>query len=359
MPRQKIKNQDTTTLPLLPETQNTEKTTKTATKQKKTAQKKEASPKREIKGGGKVFVIWGDDKFLINKKVETFNLLINPLFKDFNLNVCDDIKEGLITAMSAPFGDKNRVVIVNSSIKADDLDDFERFLPLPETSTLVLVSDTKPDERTKAVKLIKACGEIFGYELIPSWKEDDIHKHILSVARHLQIKISSEAAFALVGILGSDTYRIVSELEKMSTYKDGEEITESDIKEMLPNISGNIFKCMSAMAIGDTESAINLADALFSANEHPLKLHAAIVSTVRTWLFVKELLGKADNTEIARESGIGNPQRIYFLSQEVRNIKINWIVECLIRLSELEFKLKRGGGELDFKVFISEMSNFS
>jgi len=25
-------------------------------------------------------------------------------------------------------------------------------------------------------------------------------------------------------------------------------------------------------------------------------------------------------------------------------------------LSDLEFKLKRGGGELDFKVFISEMS---
>jgi DNA polymerase-3 subunit delta len=325
-------------------------------KAKKESAKKPPDKKRDIGAdGGKIFILWGDDKFLLNKKVKTFFDSVSD-FREFNFNEVSDISDGLTTALEAPFGSLNRVVIISQTIKADDIELFERYLPIPKTSTLVIVCDSKPDERTKVIKLLKTQGEIIGYEIIPSWKEDDIRRHILKVSQHLEIKISSDGIDALMAVTGSDTYRIVSELEKLFIYKGGERIEKADAMEMLPDISGNIFKCISAIAAGEKQKALILIDALFQANEHPLKLHAAMVSTIRTWLFVKELMGKTDNTSIATEAGIGNPQRVYFLSQEVKNIKLEWIVRCLIGLSDLEFKLKRGGGELDFKVFISEMS---
>lgn len=323
---------------------------------KKESAKKTPAKKREIStDGGKVFILWGEDKFLVDKKVTTFADSVSN-FREFNLNEVYDISDGLTNALEAPFGSPNRVVIVKQTIKADDIELFERYLPIPKTSTLVIVCDGKPDERTKVIKLLKTQGEIIGYEIIPDWKEDDIRRHILKISQHLEVKISADAIDALMAVTGSDTYRIVSELEKLYIYKDGEKIEKADVMEMLPDISGNIFKCISAIARNEIQEAIALIDALFQANEHPIKLHAAMVSTIRTWLFVKELTGKVDNTSIANEAGIGNPQRVYFLSQEVKNIKVEWIVKCLIGLSELEFKLKRGGGEIDFKVFISEMS---
>ena len=325
-------------------------------KAKKELVKKTPAKKRDIgTDGGKVFILWGDDKFLLNKKIKTFSDSVSN-FKEFNLNEFSDISDGLTTALEAPFGSPNRVVIVKQTIKADDIELFERYLPIPLTSKLIIVCDGKPDERTKVIKLLKTQGEIIGYEIIPSWKEDDIRRHILKVSQHLDVKISGDAIDALMAVTGSDTYRIVSELEKLHIYKDGGKVEKADVMKMLPDMSGNIFKCISAIATGDKQNALTLIDALFQANEHPIKLHAAMVSTIRTWLFVKELTGKADNTSIATEAGIGNPQRVYFLSQEVKNIKLEWIVKCLIGLSDLEFKLKRGGGELDFKVFISEMS---
>jgi len=171
-------------------------------KAKKESAKKPPAKKRDIGAdGGKIFILWGNDEFLINKKVKTFSDSVSD-FREFNFNEVSDISDGLTTALEAPFGSLNRVVIVKQTIKADDIDLFERYLPIPQTSTLVIVCDSKPDERTKVVKLLKTQGEIIGYEIIPSWKEDDIRRHILKVAQHLEVKISSDAIDALMAVTG-------------------------------------------------------------------------------------------------------------------------------------------------------------
>lgn len=54
------------------------------------------------------------------------------------------------------------------------------------------------------------------------------------------------------------------------------------------------------------------------------------------------LVAKRSDSEIASLCGLGNPKRMYFLRQEVKEVSTNYLSQALSILFELEVELKSG-----------------
>ncbi|MEH2411136.1 hypothetical protein [Nostoc sp.] len=73
-----------------------------------------------------------------------------------------------------------------------------------------------------------------------------------------------------------------------------------------------------------------------------------IVSTLlmqfRTWLWVKPAIvsGVKKDSELAQLCSISNPNRIYYLRQEVANTSINVLAKAVTMVLDLEMSIKRG-----------------
>ncbi|NJK27941.1 MAG: DNA polymerase III subunit delta, partial [Coleofasciculaceae cyanobacterium SM2_3_26] len=86
---------------------------------------------------------------------------------------------------------------------------------------------------------------------------------------------------------------------------------------------------------------------LAGRNEPALRTVFSLVGYFRTWLGVKLMVesGEKDDRAIARNAGVSNPKRVYFLKQEVRGLSSRQLRQALGLLLDLEFDLKRGAEE--------------
>ena len=63
----------------------------------------------------------------------------------------------------------------------------------------------------------------------------------------------------------------------------------------------------------------------------------------KTWLWVKAaLVSKRSDTEIVTLCGLGNPKRMYFLRQDVKDVSPSYLSQALSMLFKLEVELKSG-----------------
>jgi DNA polymerase-3 subunit delta len=78
---------------------------------------------------------------------------------------------------------------------------------------------------------------------------------------------------------------------------------------------------------------------------------ATLLTQFRTWLWVKSamsatgyayIFGVQKDSELAQLSSISNPNRIYYLRQEVTNISINALAKAVIMVLDLEMSIKKG-----------------
>jgi DNA polymerase III subunit delta len=78
---------------------------------------------------------------------------------------------------------------------------------------------------------------------------------------------------------------------------------------------------------------------------------ATLLTQFRTWLWVKSamsatgyayIFGVQKDSELAQLSSISNPNRIYYLRQEVTNTSINALAKAVIMMLDLEMSIKKG-----------------
>ncbi|MGA7932868.1 MAG: hypothetical protein WCA35_04755 [Kovacikia sp.] len=71
---------------------------------------------------------------------------------------------------------------------------------------------------------------------------------------------------------------------------------------------------------------------------------ATLLTQFRTWLWVKSALasGIQNNTEIAQLCNVGNPNRLYYLRQEVATMPLRTLIQVVTKLVDLEMSIKQG-----------------
>lgn len=304
---------------------------------------------------------WGDDEFRLNQAVAALrDRTLDPAWASFNEDripgdQADGVIQALNQAMTAPFGMGQRFVWLQKTTLGQRcpeslLQELERTLPqVPETTVLLMTSDTKPDGRAKFAKLLQKQGEIREFTTIPPWKAEQILQQVHQVAQARGLRLTPEAAEILADAVGNNTRQLTNEVEKLALYwNQPDQPLPAAIAGSLVAISTqSSLKLATALREGKIDEALALVADLLNRNEPALRIVATLVSQFRLWLWIKLLVASGERHEqtIAQAAEVSNPKRIYFLQKEVTTLSLQGLQQTLPRLLELEYGLKQGMDE--------------
>ena len=303
-----------------------------------------------------VHVYWGDDTTALEQAVTALvTKVLDPAWESFNLQRLDGQQgDGAASALTAvrmaPFGSGGRLVhVVNSPFcercPPELLAALTAALPqIPTSCHLLLTSVNKPDGRLKSTKLLQKMATVKPFPCPAVWDTRGQRQMVQRAAKAAGITMEPAAEAALAEAVGSDSGRLVGELEKLDLYSDGNTITASAVAALVGATSQTSLQVGEALLHNKIPVALHLLDELLRANEPALRIQASLVSQVRGWLWVALMsrAGEKDAQTIAKAAGLGNPKRVYVLQRQVGSCKPQRLQHLLAALLELEWALKQG-----------------
>jgi DNA polymerase III subunit delta len=309
-----------------------------------------------------IYLFWGEDDFGLTQAVTSLKAeTLNPDWASFNFDrIPPEHPEGpilaLTQAMTPPFGLGQRLVWLVEppclqSCSDALLAELARTLPqLPESTTFLITSGTKPNGRLKITKLLQQIAQVQEFAAIPPWKTDQIEDLVRQVAKSKGVRLSREAGDYLVEAVGSNTRQLHNEMDKIKLWvgESNERVGLDWVSQIVTTSTQSSLKLASAIRQGDEASALGLIADLLSRNEAPLKIVATLVGQFRTWLWLKVMLaeGERDEKAIAAAAGVHNPKRLYFLQQEIKTLSLGQLRAVMPLLMELDLGLKQGQDDL-------------
>ena len=309
-----------------------------------------------------VYFYWGEDSFARDRAVNALQTqVLDADWASFNLDKISPDQSGAIVqalnqAMTPPFGLGGRVVMLTNTTLAqrcseDVFAELERTLPLiPETTTLVLTSDGKPDGRIKSTKLIQKHAQIKEFSPPPPWKADLISAQVRQVAQELGVKLDRSAVDTLTEAVGNNTRQLYSEMEKIRLFSPNatQPLTAATIAPLITATSQSTLKLFAAIRQGKTPEALEMLGDLMRQNEPALGIARTLVGQFRQYLWVKLMIesGERDDGAIAAAADIKNPKQLYFMRKDIAPMSLPALKQTLPILMDLDYQLKRTTDEL-------------
>ena len=307
-----------------------------------------------------IYLFWGEDDFAIAQAVTSLRqTVLDPNWASFNYDKiiaerAEAVVEGLDRALTPPFGTGSRFVwLANTTVtqqcSQELLAQLERTLPvIPPTTVLLLTSVKKPDSRLKSTKLIVKSAQVREFSPIPPWNDQELAQRVRQVAGELNVKLTATAIELLAQSIGSDTRQLYSELEKLLLFAGNrsQPLNPEEVAALVHCHAQNTFQLADAICSGNTSAALDLLAGLTARNEPGLRIVAGLTGKFRIWLWVKAMIQAGDRDDkIAQALELGNPKRVYYFRQEVKNASLEKLQKSLPLLLELEASLKRGREE--------------
>jgi len=139
--------------------------------------------------------------------------------------------------------------------------------PSPETDLVLL--GKKIGAREKLLSAVKKAGEVHNLEQ-PTGKA--LARWAVGYAKKLDLDLPEDVAQNLTDRCSGDKTRAAREIEKLSLYVSGQPATKEDVAALCPpDVQGNIFAFVDALAAGDRGTAMRLLEDLISTGEPPLR----------------------------------------------------------------------------------------
>jgi DNA polymerase III subunit delta len=303
-----------------------------------------------------VYFYWGEDDYRLQRAANHLReQVLDPMWVSFNFDKIgpehpDAVIVALNQVMTPVLGSGGRLVwLVNTSLgqrsNEDILAELSRTLPnIPDNAHLLLTSPSKPDGRSKVVKLLQQHADVKEFALTPTWKTEDLLANVRQAAQQAGVKLAAAAQELLSEAVGNDTRQLVMELEKLRLFAEGKELTVAEVASLVTASSQNSLQLAAVIRQGDTSKALGLVADLIRQNEAPLRIVASLTRQFRTWMWVKLLseAGERDPQVIAKAADIGNPKRVYILQKEVQRLTAAQLLATLPILLDLEVGLKQG-----------------
>lgn len=227
------------------------------------------------------YYISGDDAFVVKKAEEMF-LSLTGSFRELNFSSFDNssTQSEIISALnSLPMLAGFRIVKISDY--SQSLDFIKKYLMSPSPSTVLIFAGKMSDNFNSISKLVEMvdCNK-FDLPFLRSWVT-----RRFEVAR---VKAAPAAVDRLIEYCNRDMSRIENEIEKLIAYSLGKEvITEQLIDEMVaPESEFKIFELSEAIAVGDREKALEIADNLLGAATSSIMLLGMLFKHFRRLLFV-------------------------------------------------------------------------
>lgn len=251
----------------------------------------EQALKEQIKTGGfsNAYFIFGEESYL---KEFYVNALVKKLasgpFEDFNLHrfdgksntLADILKDADLLPM---MGGYNFILVCDYPFDKSEKDcaEIKEYLKdLPEATVMVfwynsLSPDIKKSARWKGVE---AAFAKYGSSVqLGRRSESELVRLLVSGCKKRNAALSAENARYLISVSGGDIKNLLNEVQKLSAYANGGEITRKMIDTLaVRSLQARIYDLSNAVVRGNYDKAYSVLDSLFAAREEPVKILSAV-----------------------------------------------------------------------------------
>lgn len=318
-----------------------------------------------------ILFIHGGDGFLVNERRSFLQKAFTQKYPKGELFVfdfedqstLDDVRHSLAACEGGLFASRKMVVFLHPFELGETgekvlLDFLEAYVKKDESE--VTICFVNPEKIKKTHPLAKFLAKHADKEeVLEKLEEKNTGAYI---KRELSL-IDSKASFSrdalqlFITSLGTDTARIRTELQKLSTFKPGSVFEKEDVTLLVGSSSENsIFDALDALGRGDKRRAIILFHREADGPEGAHPILAMCAWQARRLLQVREMFDKG----ILRSSDIASQTKIHpFVVQKmlgtINNFSPARIKQGLILLSEFDTALKQGSMDphvaLDFFIW--------
>ena len=244
-----------------------------------------------------LYVFQGEETFLMEECLDLVkHTLIQSESVDFNFDKfsAGDVEIGTVLdqAQTMPFLGKRRVIILTDvqNLKTQAQKQMLPYLSDPNSSTCLIMTATRLDNRTKFAQAIKQHGD-----LVQFWKlfDRDLPRWISRRAKGYGYSISTQTATYLLELVGNDLRQLDNELKKIIAYTNNTEITSDVIQRVVGDIrERDIFELVDAVSTGNIIDALRILNQLLIEGEQPLRILAMVSRQFRLLWKTKACLVK-------------------------------------------------------------------
>ena len=304
---------------------------------------------------GSLYFLYGDEKHTLKqaakklmKKSGTDN------FPEFNFQefTNDTAMEQIVdAAVALPLMSERKCVAVSDfNIDEKKTDEIQRFQDLienvPDSTVLIfyyptLLFDAK--KSTKWKKWIKKISETGVAAEYNPRAASELERMMIRRAEKSGCTLSKRNAAVLVDYAGTDLKTLLMEIEKLTAFADGNEISFEMIDKMVTkSMETTVFILSAELIAGNYGKAMACMDELFYRREEPIMILGALSGTYVDMYRVRAALQSGEPYNAPREYGDyrGREFRLQKAERSVRRLSMKALRGTLELLLETDIKLK-------------------
>jgi len=244
------------------------------------------------------------------------------------------------------FGGDARLVVVDrvEAWKAADVKEVESYLAAPAPNTVLALVGEGIKRDSSLAKTVAKAGQILAYDVskkqLPEWVAEQFAR--------LGAAADRDACRALVEAVGDDVGDLASEIQKLATWANGEQITSATVDDLaVGRAETPIFAVTDAWGQRDVAATLRASESLLDRSHRPrsgelIRLVGSLVGHIGR---VRKASRLAD--EGVRSSEIAGRLKMHpFVAEkavkQARNFSAEELAEATVRLAELDAGAKGG-----------------
>ncbi len=294
-----------------------------------------------------VYLLAGSDRPKIERALRRLRGRFAPDAVEFHAAaaVSGEDVVGSANAMGL-FGDGGRLIVVEGveAWKAADAKAIAAYLASPTPDTVLALAGAEVKRDSALAKACAKVGEARHWDVskrdLPRWVAEQFKLH--------GVAADADACRALVELVGENLHELATEVDKLTTWADGEAITEREVETLVPpRAETSAFVLTDAWGTRDVRRVLDACEALLERSGDPhsrtiprvvglLGGHVARVRACQTLdaegLRPKDAATRLKIHPFAAEKAFGH----------ARNFGVDELRDVTLRLARLDFALKGG-----------------
>jgi DNA polymerase-3 subunit delta len=288
-----------------------------------------------------VLLLWGEDLFLLREAALQALGELKP--REIGAG---DWSGGELQSLATPslFGEPRSLLVSDArSLDRDAMTELATYLTSPDpASRLVLCCTVAERGRPQAalVKLVEPVGTLREVALA----RKDVEPWLVQRARRQELDLSTQAARALVEILGEDAASLASALEQLAGAFPGQKIGPTQIREQFRGLGEQRTWDLCDKAFGkDLPGAIRSLRSIEEGGDEALMVLGGVASRLRDLIRVRALPERLPPAQVAKRAGLRFDWQARRYQQQARNFSMGELIRLHDRITEADRALKSGG----------------
>lgn len=297
----------------------------------------------------KIYLLYGEEKYDLNRKIESIKKEFNGLeiglnlfyINKDNIDELENISQGVTF-----FGTKKLVIIKNMNLKIN----LETLQNADDDITFIII-ENNIDKRLSEYKRLSKVAEISEFKHLDSKQMTD---YIYNIIKKYSLNISYDNASYIQNVCGEDKTNIINELKKIVIYLDGNDrnVTREIIDKVCARtLNAKIFDVLNLIVNKKREEAIKSLNDLLEQKEPIIKIYIMLYKQIYQMYIIK--YAKLNNIpDISKLFNI-HPYTYKNLLTSSDKYSLSQLKQILTYFDEYDEKTKNG--EMDFEIGLKKI----